>query len=176
LNEKLLINAATGIYGVLSYLLVERTDSLSLPTVVLLSISDRPVIPRPRVFVFTPEAFQIVAGGRSEAQTTGSSFKRFRTLKACKKFSHPSLVRAVSTRDPVVYASLRPPATFSQTLRVANPPCGTTAPSPLRNLRNLRMFRLGLAKAAVTETRRCQYENTSNGDFLIDRHPAFKVK
>lgn len=31
----------------------------------------------------------------------------------------------------------------------------------------------GLARAPVTETRVCQYENTSNGDFLIDRHPAF---
>lgn len=29
-----------------------------------------------------------------------------------------------------------------------------------------------LADAPVTETRVCQYENTSNGDFLIDRHPA----
>ena len=28
--------------------------------------------------------------------------------------------------------------------------------------------------APVTETRVCQYENTSNGDFLIDRHPAFE--
>jgi sarcosine oxidase len=27
--------------------------------------------------------------------------------------------------------------------------------------------------APVTETRVCQYENTSNGDFLIDRHPEF---
>jgi len=31
-----------------------------------------------------------------------------------------------------------------------------------------------LAKAVVTETRRCQYENTSTGDFMIDRHPAFE--
>jgi sarcosine oxidase len=31
-----------------------------------------------------------------------------------------------------------------------------------------------LAHAPVTETRVCQYENTSNGDFLIDRHPAFE--
>jgi glycine/D-amino acid oxidase-like deaminating enzyme len=30
-----------------------------------------------------------------------------------------------------------------------------------------------LADAPVIETRVCQYENTSNGDFLIDRHPAF---
>jgi monomeric sarcosine oxidase len=30
-----------------------------------------------------------------------------------------------------------------------------------------------LADAPVTETRVCQYENTSNGDFLIDRHPQF---
>lgn len=29
-----------------------------------------------------------------------------------------------------------------------------------------------LAKAPVTETRVCQYENTSNGDFLIDKHPT----
>ena len=31
-----------------------------------------------------------------------------------------------------------------------------------------------LAEAPVLETRVCQYENTSNGDFLIDRHPAFE--
>ena len=31
-----------------------------------------------------------------------------------------------------------------------------------------------LANAPVTETRFCQYENTSNGDFLIDRHPDFE--
>jgi glycine/D-amino acid oxidase-like deaminating enzyme len=30
-----------------------------------------------------------------------------------------------------------------------------------------------LAKAPVTETRVCQYENTDTGDFLIDRHPDF---
>jgi sarcosine oxidase len=28
-----------------------------------------------------------------------------------------------------------------------------------------------LADAPVTETRVCQYENTCNGDFIIDRHP-----
>lgn len=31
-----------------------------------------------------------------------------------------------------------------------------------------------LADAPVMETRVCQYENTSNGDFLIDRHPGFE--
>jgi sarcosine oxidase len=31
----------------------------------------------------------------------------------------------------------------------------------------------GLKEAPLLETRVCQYENTSNGDFLIDRHPAF---
>jgi len=30
------------------------------------------------------------------------------------------------------------------------------------------------AQAPVIETRVCQYENTSNGDFLIDRHPSFE--
>jgi len=28
-----------------------------------------------------------------------------------------------------------------------------------------------LRGAPIVETRVCQYENTSNGDFLIDRHP-----
>src|SRR5262245_23974955 len=31
----------------------------------------------------------------------------------------------------------------------------------------------GLADAPLVEARICQYENTSNGDFLIDRHPDF---
>jgi sarcosine oxidase len=31
-----------------------------------------------------------------------------------------------------------------------------------------------LARAPLVETRVCQYENTSNGDFLIDRHPHLK--
>ena len=31
-----------------------------------------------------------------------------------------------------------------------------------------------LADAPVVESRVCQYENTSNGDFLIDRHPGFE--
>jgi monomeric sarcosine oxidase len=30
-----------------------------------------------------------------------------------------------------------------------------------------------LKDAPITETRVCQYENTCNGDFLIDRHPGF---
>ena len=30
-----------------------------------------------------------------------------------------------------------------------------------------------LKDAPLLETRVCQYENTSSGDFLIDRHPAF---
>ena len=32
----------------------------------------------------------------------------------------------------------------------------------------------GLRDAPVVETRVCQYENTPNGDFLIDRHPDFE--
>ena len=31
-----------------------------------------------------------------------------------------------------------------------------------------------LKDASVTEARVCQYENTSNGDFLIDVHPEFE--
>jgi glycine/D-amino acid oxidase-like deaminating enzyme len=31
-----------------------------------------------------------------------------------------------------------------------------------------------LKQAPIVESRVCQYENTSNGDFLIDRHPEFE--
>jgi glycine/D-amino acid oxidase-like deaminating enzyme len=31
-----------------------------------------------------------------------------------------------------------------------------------------------LKDAPVSESRVCQYENTSNGDFLMDRHPEFE--
>jgi glycine/D-amino acid oxidase-like deaminating enzyme len=31
----------------------------------------------------------------------------------------------------------------------------------------------GLKNAPLIEARVCQYENTSNGDFLIDRHPGY---
>jgi len=31
-----------------------------------------------------------------------------------------------------------------------------------------------LKDAPIAETRVCQYENTSNGDFLIDRHPEME--
>ena len=31
-----------------------------------------------------------------------------------------------------------------------------------------------LADAPIVDSRVCQYENTSNGDFVIDRHPAFE--
>jgi glycine/D-amino acid oxidase-like deaminating enzyme len=31
-----------------------------------------------------------------------------------------------------------------------------------------------LREAPIIETRVCQYENTSNGDFLIDRHPEME--
>jgi monomeric sarcosine oxidase len=40
-------------------------------------------------------------------------------------------------------------------------------------IRRLLAYRFpGLAHAPIVETRVCQYENTWNGDFLIDRHPT----
>jgi sarcosine oxidase len=44
----------------------------------------------------------------------------------------------------------------------------------LREVREYLARRVPVLKdAPVLETRVCQYENTSNGDFLIDRHPSF---
>ena len=64
---------------------------------------------------------KIVAGGRSGAQTTGKESRMIRTLKRCQteaRTLHPSRVRSVTCLVPVVYAPLRPPATFYSTLRV----------------------------------------------------------
>jgi sarcosine oxidase len=38
----------------------------------------------------------------------------------------------------------------------------------------LRLRFPGLSNAPIVETRVCQYENTSSGDFLMDRHPDFE--
>jgi sarcosine oxidase len=58
-----------------------------------------------------------------------------------------------------------------------DPDTGNRIASP-ESLTAVRAYLAGrmpaLANAPVTETRVCQYENTSNGDFLIDRHPAFE--
>ena len=49
------------------------------------------------------------------------------------------------------------------------------AESSLARLRDyLRHYIPALENAPVIETRVCQYENTWNGDFLIDRHPDFE--
>jgi glycine/D-amino acid oxidase-like deaminating enzyme len=48
-------------------------------------------------------------------------------------------------------------------------------PEALRKTRAILRKRFpALANAPLVETRVCQYENTSNGDFLIDRHPDRK--
>ena len=47
-------------------------------------------------------------------------------------------------------------------------------PDTLREVRQFLARRFpALAAAPLAESRVCQYENTSNGDFLIDRHPDF---
>ena len=59
---------------------------------------------------------------------------------------------------------------------VFDPDYGERVASP-ENLREVRSFLAArfplLTAAPVVESRVCQYENTCNGDFLIDRHPDF---
>lgn len=55
-----------------------------------------------------------------------------------------------------------------------DPDKGDRTPSPegLENVRNYMERRFpGMAGAPMTEARVCQYENSANGDFLIDTHP-----
>jgi glycine/D-amino acid oxidase-like deaminating enzyme len=57
-----------------------------------------------------------------------------------------------------------------------DPDSGVRTPGPTTTL-EARLFLAerfpALRDAALSEFRVCQYENTSNGDFLIDRHPDF---
>ena len=58
-----------------------------------------------------------------------------------------------------------------------DPENGERAPSAagLAETRDYLTRRLpALKDAPLVESRVCQYENTSNGDFLIDRHPDFE--
>jgi monomeric sarcosine oxidase len=51
----------------------------------------------------------------------------------------------------------------------------TVAQTSIDTLRAyLRQYIPALENAPVLETRVCQYENTWNGDFLVDRHPGFE--
>ncbi len=50
----------------------------------------------------------------------------------------------------------------------------TVAPGELRAIRRYVKRRFpAFGEATLAESRVCQYENTANGDFLIDRHPSF---
>ena len=58
---------------------------------------------------------------------------------------------------------------------IRTPECGVVAQTSIDHLRAyLRQYIPALANAPVLETRVCQYENTWNGDFLVDRHPEFE--
>jgi len=60
---------------------------------------------------------------------------------------------------------------------LADPDSQSRAPSPdaVAAAQNYLARRFpALRLAPLVESRVCQYENTSNGDFLIDRHPAFE--
>jgi glycine/D-amino acid oxidase-like deaminating enzyme len=47
------------------------------------------------------------------------------------------------------------------------------SPATIRQMRSYLAERFpSLAHAPIVESRVCQYENTSNGDFLLDRHPT----
>jgi glycine/D-amino acid oxidase-like deaminating enzyme len=55
-----------------------------------------------------------------------------------------------------------------------DPDSGERVATGLRDARVFLAERFpGLANAPLVESRVCQYENTSTGDFLIDRHPDF---
>ena len=50
-----------------------------------------------------------------------------------------------------------------------------TNPDKIRAVREYVSERFpALANSPIVDSRVCQYENTSNGDFVIDRHPAFE--
>jgi glycine/D-amino acid oxidase-like deaminating enzyme len=70
---------------------------------------------------------------------------------------------------------------FKLAIDAHGPPFDPDVDDRVLSLENLSAARAILARrmpelrnAPLTESRVCQYENTSSGDFLIDRHPAFE--
>jgi monomeric sarcosine oxidase len=100
----------------------------------------------------------------------------------CKEFSSPELPVWLDRLHATIPYGL--PSLENRGLKVAldvhgpafDPDAGERTPTTgaIEETRRYVASRFpALADAPVVESRVCQYENTSNGDFLIDRHPDF---
>ena len=103
-----------------------------------------------------------------------SSARRRATSASRRRGCRPGSISAPrSTACPTsrrAGSSSRPTVTAGRSI-----PTSTSGSSRRRGVERVRAFLArrfpALAAAPLVETRVCQYENTSNGDFLIDRHP-----
>ena len=105
----------------------------------------------------------------------------FGTPPGDQRFAPPAL----PTWIDVAYESYGMPDLEGRGLKVGldrhgpafDPDSGNRQPSPkaIGQVRDYLARRLpALADAPLVESRVCQYENTSSGDFLLDRHPNFE--
>jgi sarcosine oxidase len=97
-----------------------------------------------------------------------------------RQFAPPAMPTWISLGDEFYGMPELEGRGFKAALDRHGPPFDADTGSRVTTAEGLAMMRDFLAQrfpalkdAPVVETRVCQYENTSNGDFLIDRHPEF---
>lgn len=147
----------------------------------LTTVSGRRVEARQFVFAcgpWLPQIFPDLLGDR--IQPSRQEVFYFGTPAGDASFASPALPAWIDFKDEVYGL----PDIEGRGAKVAidrhgapfDPDRGDRVPSPegLAEARQRLGLRLpALKHAPVIEARVCQYENTSNGDFLIDRHPEF---
>jgi sarcosine oxidase len=139
---------------------------------------------RAGTFVFAcgpwlPQVFPDVLGGRIVTSRQEVFF--FGVPAGDQRFAPPAMPTWTNLADEMYGIPDLESRGFKIAIDRHGPPINPDTEKRVVSPENLAAVRAYLAKrfpalaaAPVVETRVCQYENTSNGDFLVDRHPDFK--
>jgi sarcosine oxidase len=139
---------------------------------------------RAGTFVFAcgpwlPQVFPNVLGGRIVTSRQEVFF--FGVPAGDQRFAPPAMPTWINLADEMYGMPDLESRGFKIAIDRHGPPINPDTEKRVVSPENLAAVRAYLAKrfpalaaASVVETRVCQYENTSNGDFLVDRHPDFE--
>jgi monomeric sarcosine oxidase len=139
---------------------------------------------RAGIFVFAcgpwlPQVFPDVLGGRIVTSRQEVFF--FGVPAGDQRFAPPAMPTWINLADEMYGIPDLESRGFKIAIDRHGPPINPDTEKRVVSPENLAVVRAYLAKrfpaltaAPVVETRVCQYENTSNGDFLVDRHPDFE--
>jgi monomeric sarcosine oxidase len=126
-----------------------------------------------------PQVFPDVLGGRIVTSRQEVFF--FGVPAGDQRFALPAMPTWINLADEMYGIPDLESRGFKIAIDRHGPPINPDTEKRVVSPENLATVRAYLAKrfpalgaAPVVETRVCQYENTSNGDFLVDRHPDFE--